>query len=144
MRQPRRKCFDMTLSGFFSRVVSGRRRLPLIAMMLLAASAVPVKNQADCLIYCPCEIFSRGTNTYIASSGAIPSNITFAWSLSNITASAVFLTGTNSASIQILSATNGAFALQCFISDGESSESCLTNITVDAPAQSTLLTNQAV
>src|SRR5438552_15015089 len=111
----------MSLSGSFVRAVVRGRRLLLIWVFLVVGHLLQVNAFGDCTINGPGAICALATNTYTATPATNVSSLTYLWLISNDTAATVFLGNTNSASVQVLSATNGAFSLQCTISAGTNS-----------------------
>ncbi len=75
----------------------------------------------DCIINGPGGTCALATNTYTATPATNVSSLTYSWLITNDTAATVFLGNTNSASVQVLSATNGAFLLQCTVRTGTNS-----------------------
>src|SRR5689334_7582534 len=102
----------MTLSGFFSRIISRRMRLSFIALLFLGGIGLTSKGLAQCLVSGPGDICSGVTNTYFVIPDGTNSITSYSWSLSNFTATAIFLTETTNSSVQVLSVSNGVFALQ--------------------------------
>src|SRR5437764_4253634 len=131
----------MSLSGSFARAVARGRRLLPVCMFLLAAQLLQVNAFGDCIINGPGGTCALATNTYTAIPATNVSSLTYSWLITNDTAATVFVGNTNSASVQVLSATNGAFLLQCTVSAGTNSnfQTCATNIVVNSPALPTIV-----
>ena len=127
----------MSLSGSFARAVARGRRLLSVCMFLLAAELLQVNAFGDCIINGPSGTCALATNTYTATPATNVSSLTYSWALTNDTAATVFLGNTNSASVQVLSVTNGAFLLQCTVSVGTNSnfQTCSTNIVVNSSSR---------
>ena len=118
-------------------------RLLTCALVILLCHLLAVDASADCLIDGPAAVCNGTTNTFNAPA---PTNTTtsYSWTISDDTAGTIFLSGTNLPSVQILSATNGAFSLQCTITEGTNSEACATNIVVNQEASSPAIADQNV
>src|SRR5437660_790085 len=108
----------MSLSGSFVRAVARGRRLLPVGVFLLAARLLQVSAFGDCIINGPGGTCALATNTYTATPATNVSSLIYSWVITNDTAATVFLGAANSASVQVLSSTNGAFSLQCTISAG--------------------------
>src|ERR1041385_7942841 len=134
----------MTYSSSFVEGVNRIGRLLVGALAIFLGHLVVVDAFADCLIDGPGAACIGTTNTFNASPAPTHSTMTYSWAISNDTASTAFLSGTNLPSVQVLSATNGAFSLQCTISDGTNSEACATNIVVNQLASSPPFADQNV
>ena len=111
----------MSLSGSFARAVSRGRSLLRVWMFLLAGHLVQVNAFGDCIINGSGANCALATNTYTAIPATNVSSLNYSWLITNDTAATVFLSNTNSASVQVLSATDGAFLLQCTVRTGTNS-----------------------
>src|SRR5260221_4100902 len=122
----------MSLSGSFARAVARGRGVLRVGVFSVAGHLVHVNAFGDCIINGPPATCLSTTNTYTATPATNVSSFAYLWIITNDTAATVFLGNTNSASVQVLSATNGSFSLQCTISAGtnSNSETCSNNIVV--------------
>jgi len=126
--------------------VARGRTLLRVCAVLLAGQLLQVNAFGDCIINGSGATCALATNTFTAIPATNVSSLTYSWLITNDTAATVFLGNTNSASVQVLSATNGAFLLQCTVSAGTNSNSqtCSNNIVVNGPATSPPLADQIV
>src|SRR5438309_9567178 len=131
----------MTLFASFAGGTSWGRRLLLILAFFAAGLLTPT-TRADCLISGPDVVCTGVTNIYVASPSFTNSNLSYSWAVTNISTNAVFIYGTNLASVEFISMDAGTFALQCTITEGTNSETCVTNITVASRTSSSPLADQ--
>src|ERR1044072_861564 len=106
----------MTLSGLFSEAVSCGHRAILLSLFALTGS-LPFSSNAACLIEGLSQRTAGTTKTYFVSS-RFESVSSYQWAISNNTAQASLIGATNSDSVQVSTATNGAFDLYCVITSG--------------------------
>src|SRR6267142_1918384 len=101
-------CFGSAVKG-----VSQGRWLLVGALVVWMSHLLASDAFADCLINGSGVVCVEVTNSYTAAPSTNVSSLTYSWLITNDTAGTVFLGNTNSASVQVLSATNGAFSIQC-------------------------------
>src|SRR5438270_10368781 len=99
----------MSLFGLFARAVAKGRRLLPVCVFLLAVQLLQVNAFGGCIINGPGATCAFTTNTYTVAPTTNVSSPTYSWVITDDTAGTLFYSNTNSASVQVVTATNGSF-----------------------------------